>query len=62
MLHGVLRAAFERESVEERCIVAMHAGPSILSIADVRGNAALAGDSDEDRHEAVMFARTMNRG
>ncbi len=62
VIHGVLGGAFERETVEARCIAAMHSGPPILSIADIRGNAALAGDPDEDRYEAVVFARTMNRG
>ena len=60
VIGSALDALFERKPVEAGGVEPMHAGPAVLSIADIGSYAFLACDSDQTRDE-TMIAVAMSR-
>ena len=56
------RGLFEPETEEARRIQPMHGGPAVAAVADVAGDALLAGDTDQGRDEAVVPVAVIRRG
>ena len=56
------RGLFEPETEEARRIEPVHGGPAVAAVADVAGDALLAGDADQGRDEAVVPVAVIRRG
>ena len=54
--------AFQREPEQPCGVEPVHRRPAVASVADVAGEAFLAGDADEGRHEAVVAVAVHGRG
>jgi hypothetical protein len=54
------RAAFERAPVDAGRVEPMYGGPAAEPLADIGRDALFPGETDQDRHEAVI-AMTMHR-
>ncbi len=55
------RRLLQREAEQARGIEAVHGGPAVGPVADVAGDAFVAGDPDEGRHEAVVSVAVIRR-
>ena len=55
------RCGLEREPEQACRVEAVHGGPAARSVAQVAGDALVAGDGDESRHEAVVAVAVHGR-
>src|ERR1035437_648399 len=56
------RGVLQRQAEEVRGIEAVHGGPAVGPVADEAGDALVAGDADNGRHEAVISVAVIRRG
>jgi hypothetical protein len=56
------RSLLQRQAEEVRGIEPVNGGPAVGPIADVAGDALLAGDADQGRDEAVISVAVIRRG
>ena len=55
------RGLLQRQAEEARGIEPVHGGPAVGPVADVAGDALVAGDADQGRHEAVVSVAVNRR-
>src|SRR5260221_433391 len=56
------RGLFQRQAEQVRGVEPVHGGPAVGPVADVAGDARVAGDADQGRHEAVISFAVHRRG
>ena len=59
--HRSRRRLLQRQAEQARGVEAVHGGPAVGAVADVAGDALVAGDADQGGHEAVVAVAVHGR-
>ena len=59
---GAFQGRLYRQAEQKGAVEPMNGGPAVRAVTHIRGDAFLAGDSDQPRNKAVVAAAVNRRG